>query len=166
MTVIPRIESISEKKTIGIRMEMNFSNHKVGLLWGKFMPQSAQIKNRVNGDLFSLAVYPKNFSFSKQDFNPELNFERWASAEVNSFEHIPGNMETLLIPAGLYAVFHYKGLNTDTEIFEYIYGEWLPHSQYHLDDRPHFEILGDKYRNGDPNSEEDIFVPIRLKYPA
>ncbi len=166
MTVIPKIESIAGKKIIGIGMEMSFLNYKVGLLWGQFMPQSAQIKNRINGDLLSLGVYPKNFSFSKKDFNPEANFQRWAGVEVNDFEDIPGNMETLVVPAGLYAIFPYKGLNTDTRIFEYIHGDWLPGSPYALDDRPHFEVLGNRYKNGDPNSEEDICIPIRPKSPG
>ncbi|EMN97064.1 GyrI-like small molecule binding domain protein [Leptospira interrogans serovar Medanensis str. UT053] len=39
-------------------------------------------------------------------------------------------MESLVIPAGEYAIFHYKGLNTDVRIFEYIHGEWLPDSMY------------------------------------
>jgi len=32
-----------------------------------------------------------------------------------------------------------------------------------LDDRPHFEVLGDKYKNADPDSEEEIWIPIRTK---
>ena len=26
-----------------------------------------------------------------------------------------------------------------------------------------FEILGEKYKNGDPNSEEEIWIPVKLK---
>ncbi len=163
MNVQPKIESIAEKKIIGLRMQMNFSNFQVGLLWGRFMPQCAEIKNRNNRNLLSIAAYPQSFSFSKVDFNPESNFEKWAGAEVESFEHIPQGLEALVIPAGLYAIFHYKGLNTDTGIFEFIHGVWLPDSPYTLDHRPHFEVLGDKYKNGDINSEEDIYIPIRVK---
>ena len=70
-------------------------------------------------------------------------------------------METFDLPGGLYAVFDYKGLSTDTAIFNYIFNSWLPASRFHLDDRPHFEILGDKYKNGLPDSEEEIWIPIR-----
>ena len=63
----------------------------------------------------------------------------------------------------MYAVFEYKGLNTDTKIFEFIFGIWLPSSKYNMDNRPHFEILGEKYKNNDPNSEEEIWIPIKLK---
>jgi AraC family transcriptional regulator len=72
-------------------------------------------------------------------------------------------METFTLESGLYAVFHYQGLSTDSSIFIYIFGTWLPNSEYELDARPHFEILGDKYKNGDPTSEEDIWIPIKPK---
>ncbi|WP_371811654.1 GyrI-like domain-containing protein [Flavobacterium sp. M31R6] len=38
---------------------------------------------------------------------------------------------------------------------------WIPNSKYDLDHRPHFEILGAKYKKDDPNSEEEIWVPIK-----
>jgi hypothetical protein len=31
-----------------------------------------------------------------------------------------------------------------------------------LDDRPHFEVLGSKYRNNDPESEEETWIPTKL----
>jgi AraC family transcriptional regulator len=31
------------------------------------------------------------------------------------------------------------------------------------DDRPHFEILGDKYKNDHPDSEEEIWILCREK---
>jgi AraC family transcriptional regulator len=61
----------------------------------------------------------------------------------------------------MYAVFDYKGLNTDSSIFIYIFTEWLPGSIYVLDERPHFEVLGEKYKNNDPDSEEEICIPIK-----
>lgn len=45
---------------------------------------------------------------------------------------------------------------------EYIYGSWLPNStEYARDNRPHFEILGEKYKNNDPESEEEIWIPVK-----
>jgi AraC family transcriptional regulator len=67
----------------------------------------------------------------------------------------------LEIPPGTYAVFHYKGLSSDSSVWRYIYNEWLPNSPWELDHRPHFERLGAKYKNEDPNSEEDIYIPVR-----
>ena len=36
-------------------------------------------------------------------------------------------------------------------------------SKYSIDNRPHFEIIGEKYKNNDPNSEEEIWIPIKPK---
>ncbi|MEP1984886.1 MAG: GyrI-like domain-containing protein, partial [Maribacter dokdonensis] len=41
--------------------------------------------------------------------------------------------------------------------------EWIPNSEYQLDGRPHFEVLGAKYKNNDPNSEEEVWIPIKAK---
>jgi len=67
------------------------------------------------------------------------------------------------LKGGLYAVFDYKGSSNDISIFQYIFGTWLQNSDFLLDDRPHFEVLGDKYKNADPNSEEEIWIPIKKK---
>ena len=90
-------------------------------------------------------------------------FEKWAAIEVSNFDNVPDEMETYTLESGLYAVFNYKGLNTDNRIFIYIFGTWLPNSDYLIDGRPHFEVLGDKYRNGDSSSEEEIWIPIKPK---
>jgi AraC family transcriptional regulator len=39
----------------------------------------------------------------------------------------------------------------------------LPNLGYTLDDRAHFEVLGEKYKNNDPLSEEEIWIPIKKK---
>lgn len=156
----PRIETINEKKLIGKRLTMSFANYKVGKLWKSFMPRRKDITNNLTNDLISLAVYkPTHFT----DFKPANEFERWATVEVADFGNVPNEMETFVLPGGLYAVFDYKGLNTDNSIFQYIFGTWLPSSDYVLDDRPHFEVLGAKYKNDDPTSEEEIWIPIKTK---
>jgi AraC family transcriptional regulator len=32
-----------------------------------------------------------------------------------------------------------------------------------LDNRPHFEILGEKYKQGSTDAEEEIWIPVSLK---
>lgn len=126
------------------------------------MPRRKEIKNNLTTELFSIQVYPHAFDFSFSNFHAA--FEKWAAVEVAHFDSIPAEMESHILTGGLYAVFDYKGLSTDTSIFEYIFGTWLPGSKkYLLDDRPHFEILGDKYKNNDPNSAEEIRIPIKPK---
>jgi AraC family transcriptional regulator len=155
--MIPAIVTIDEKKLVGKKLRMNLTENLTGQLWKSFMSVRKEIINNVNYALISMRIYkPAYFA----DFKPTNEFEKWAVAEVKDFENIPPVMETFTLPAGLYAVFHYKGSSADNTIFQYIYGTWLPNSNYSLDDRPHFEVLGEKYKNGDPDSEEEIWIPI------
>ncbi len=152
---------LTTRKLVGMRRTTTIANNQTGLLWQSFMPRRRDISNPVSAQLFSVQVYPATFDFSFADVNHP--FEKWAAVEVFGFAHLPDGMETLVLPGGLYAVFDYKGLSTDTAIFQYLFGEWLPQSAtYRLDSRPHFEILGDRYRNNDPASEEEIWIPVRL----
>ncbi|WP_348825635.1 GyrI-like domain-containing protein [Flavobacterium aestuarii] len=154
----PRIITTTEKKLIGKRLVMSFADYKPGELWKAFMPRRKEISSSLSNDLISMTIYsPAHFL----NFSPKNEFEKWAAVEVSSHENIPSEMETFILAGGLYAVFDYKGLNTDDSIYRYIYREWIPDSGYSLDNRPHFEILGEKYKNNDPASEEEIWIPIR-----
>lgn len=157
----PRIENIPEKKLIGKRKIMSFSHNTTADLWKSFMPRRNEIRNNIGADLYSMQIYAPAF-FDK--FNPATVFEKWAAIEVTNFDTVPANMETFTLPGGLYAVFLYKGTATAAAgTFQYILGTWLPNSEYILDNRPHFEILGEKYKNNDPDSEEEIWIPIKSK---
>ncbi len=156
----PRIETLKEKRLVGKRLTMSLSDNRTGELWKSFMPRRSEITSRLTADFISMAVYaPTYFA----DFKPTTEFERWAAVEVANFDSVPNGMETFTLTAGLYAVFDYKGSSTDGSIFHHIFGVWLPNSDYLLDNRPHFEVLGEKYRNADPDSEEEIWIPIRRR---
>ncbi|CAG5083949.1 GyrI-like domain-containing protein [Parvicella tangerina] len=160
MQLQPNIKTLAPKKLIGKKVKMSLVDFKVTELWKSFLPKKTEIKNNLSTDLISLSVYaPEHF----KNFSPTNQFDKWAAVEVEDFSSVPDGLETLDLPGGLYAVFHYKGLNTDNRIFRYIYSEWIPQSSFELDDRPHFEILGEKYKNNDPNSEEEIWIPIKEK---
>ncbi|WP_268847235.1 GyrI-like domain-containing protein [Flavobacterium aestivum] len=154
----PRIEILSEKKLIGKRLQMSLANNKTQELWQGFMPRRNEIQNPVSSDLYAVQVYEPNYF---EAFNPNAIFEKWATLEVADFDSIPTAMESLTLSGGLYAVFEHKGHST--AIFDYIFREWIPNSKYDLDQRPHFEILGAKYKKDDPNSEEEIWIPIKEK---
>lgn len=157
----PRIEKINENKLVGKRLTMSFANYRVGELWQSFMPKYKEIKNNLNSDLVSMAIYQSNHF---TNFKPTNEFERGATVEVSDFNNVPREMETYMLPAGFYAVFLHKGDAKEfASTFRYILEVWLPGSDYFLDDRPHFEVLGEKYKNNDPQSEEEIWIPIKTK---
>ena len=156
----PRFETLGEKILIGKRQTMSLSQDKTGLLWKGFMPRINEVEGRSGTDLYSLQVYDETYF---QSFNPERVFEKWAAVEVMDQKDIPSQMEAFILSGGLYAVFVHKGAHTDTTTFQYIFSTWLPNSTYVLDNRPHFELLGAQYKNGDPLSEEEIWIPIKPK---
>ncbi len=160
MNRIPRIVELKPKYLIGISQEMSLVDNTTFELWKCFRKRSNEIINRLSDDFISLQYYPEEYF---KDFNPSTKFIKWACVEVDEVENIPVNMNSLLLLGGLFAVFDHKGSSSAQDIFQYIYGEWIPNSKYQVDDRPHFEVLGAKYKNNDPTSEEEIWIPIKTK---
>ena len=140
---------------------MTYAKNKTLNLWQSFMPRRKEITSSLNKEIISMQVYEESFDFSYFDLNRK--FEKWAAVEVLDFDTVPKDMESYILPGGLYAVFFYKGSSVDTKIFHYIFDRWLPSSNYLLENRPHFEILGEKYKNNDPTSEEEIWIPVKSK---
>ena len=158
----PQIITIPDKKLVGRRLNMSLSGNRTTELWQSFMPLRKEIRNKLNADLFSIQIYDPNLDF--RDFTPETEFDKWAAIEVSEYEEIPEGMETLDIPGGLYAVFDYRGAPDNfAPMFHSIFGEWIPASDYEVDKRPHFDVLGEKYKGNAPDSEEEIWVPVKLK---
>lgn len=155
----PRMEVLPEKKLVGQRLTMSFSTNKTHELWRNFMIRRNDVRNGIGSNRFSIQMYPPQFF---EDFHMDTEFCKWAAVEVSDFEVIPAGMERLTLPGGLYAVFVYRGTSkTAVETFQYIFGTWLPASDFVLDTRPHFELLGENYRYDHPKSEEEIWIPVR-----
>ncbi len=102
-----KFENLEEKKLIGKRTTMSFSDNKTPALWKSFMARRKEIQNAGGPDLFSVEIYPPFFF---DNFDPTAQFEKWAAVEVTDFATVPKEMETLVLPSGLYAVFIHKGL--------------------------------------------------------
>lgn len=154
----PKIVQLEEKLLVGISMEMSVIENKTATLWKTFRSAKYKIPFTASDEYISLQQYPKDYFVN---FNPSRSFVKWAGVEVTQLAEIPSALATLVITGGLYAVFHRKG--TDPSIFQYIYEQWIPNSEYELDDRPHFEVLGAHYKMNDPNAEEKIWIPVKLK---
>jgi AraC family transcriptional regulator len=154
-----QIKTLAEKKLIGHSIEMSFIENKTFQLWSGFMPKRKEIKNVVNSNLYSLEVYPENHF---DNFDPSDNFQKWAAVEVSDFDDHPTPMKTLIVPSGLYAVFLHLGPAAEAhKTYYYIFTEWLPNSEYVVDERPHFAVMDEKYKKDNPDSEEKIWIPIK-----
>lgn len=161
MTKEPKIITIDKKKLVGNAIEMSLVDNKTFELFSAFMPKKKHIKNALSTDVFEVLVYDVNYL---KNFNPTNTFTKWVTVEVGSYDAIPETMESLDLNKGLYAVFNYKGLAKDFgTLMQYIYTEYIPKSKYKLDSRPHFNVLGEKTKRNSPDSEETVWIPIKLK---
>ncbi len=161
LTMEPEIRILTKKKLVGIHRTMSLTNNTTRDLWKEFMSRRREVQDVIGAELFSMQIYNAGY-FEK--FNPDSEFEKWAAVEVANDFSIPDGMESFVLGGGLFAVFLHTGsASSGPELFRYIFGIWLPGSEYTLDHRPHFEILGEKYKNDDPESEEEIWIPIKDK---
>lgn len=157
----PRIERYPKKLLVGQHQPMTFANHNTQQLWQSFIPKVKELKNRIGTDLFSLEIYPIGYFDS---FNPQVLFEKWAAVEISEPPSTITGLDLLTIPAGDYAVFIHKGpVAEGPKTYQYIFEIWLPSSTYQIDDRPHFAVMGEKYKPNANESEEEIWIPIKPK---
>jgi len=152
----PTLVNISKKKVVGMRSTMHRQDYQnIVALWKSFMPNRKDIQSVINEEFIAMQVYGDFNSFEKP-------FDIWACVEVSGDNSISEQMESYTIPNGEYAVFLQKGMDA-SHTYQRIMTEWLPTSCYEIDDRPHFQVMGEKYKNGSPDSEEDFYVPVKLK---
>jgi AraC family transcriptional regulator len=155
----PTIKTFPTSIFVGMNSSFTYADYRAFELWSTFMPRRKEIQNAIGTELYNIQINPSNF-----DFNPDTPFVKWAAVPVSKRDIVPVGMETLEILEGLYAVFDFKGDQSNAaQFFRAIYCEWMPTSAYELDDRPQFEILGAKYKTNDPNSEEEIWIPVKVK---
>lgn len=127
------------------------------------MPRRAAINGALSPDLYSIEEYD-DLSFFEA-FNPSKEFKKWAAVEVDPMAENGVEFEKITIPSGDYVVFTYVGLPSEAfKAYSYIFQSWVPSSGFDVDLRPHFAVMGAKYRMNDSASEEEIWIPIKKKY--
>lgn len=154
------VTTLEPKILAGHCLTMSFADNQTFRLWNMFMPRVKEINGRIGNELYNLQLYPENFF---QAFNPATHFDKWATVEVSSADSLPEGFIPFFLDGGLYAVFHYKGSGEDApEVYRKILQEWVPANGFEIDNRPHFEVMGKNYKRGNPESEEEIWIPVRL----
>ncbi|MDG3581499.1 GyrI-like domain-containing protein [Galbibacter pacificus] len=154
--------SLKEIKTVylvGKSIKMSFAVNKTAQLWSSFMPFRNKTPNRKGDELYAAEVYNDVDFFT--DFDASRSFQKWAAVQVETLNEVPEEMKTLEV-SGLYMVFNYKGKSSEAASFyQSIFSKWVPASGYTLDNRPHVAVMGKKYKNDDPSSEEEIWIPVK-----
>ncbi len=154
----PEIVRIPSATFVGIHQKMSIIKNSTVDLFRAFMPRRHEVANRVDTKIIDLRVYDKDYFNS---FNPKSIFTKWACVQVSRAEHLPYKMACYYIKGGLYARFSAPENPTNpSDIFQFIFSEWLPNSKYQLDNRPHFDILNDHQKNIPSSGTQQIHIPI------
>ena len=152
----PRIIESTGFRLVGMKVRMTMNDNQTAKLWQSFMPRLKEINRDNNLGLYSVQVYPEGFGMHTRD----MLFDKWAATRSED-PQLPNGMDELLVPAGLYAVFIHQGpISTFPQTIQHIFNVWMPDSDYVLDRRPQFEIMGPRYKGEHPDSEEEVWIPI------
>ncbi len=157
----PKIIEITERKLVGMKITTSLSENRTSELWSKFKPRVREIPDKINNDFYSVQIYKGDLNY--REFTPFTMFEKWAAVEVSEFAEIPQGFDYHTLTGGKYAVFILRGIHAEAlKTIQSIFTDLLPNSGFNFDYREQFEIMSDKYISpNDPNSEEEIWIPIK-----
>jgi AraC family transcriptional regulator len=168
ITMEPQIIKKDALKMIGLLYYGDNKNWEIPQIWAEFMPMMERIPNRLSTkEAYGVCFYTENFS--KNGF-----FYYLAGVPVSSLEEIPLALVGKTFPASEYAVFTHKGplagqTGNIKDTYAYIYGTWLPKSDYVNPYAYDFEFYDERFKAGNSpekqGSEIDIYIPIRNRQP-
>ena len=153
----PEIVTRHETKVIGIARQYQEEDLNIETLWSAFRPDVFQITNRVGDDAFG--IYEEY-----HECENSVGFSYICSVEVADFDHVPKGMITKTLPEHLYAVFRHQGpVSYLPETLKYIWGSWLPKSDYEYLETPDFELYSPGTRPDDPDKVLFLYIPVSAK---
>lgn len=128
-----------------------FSTEETSILWRSFRAKLKELHFPEGEELFSVQLHEKN--------NPGRILQRWAAAPA---ELLSGEMDSLEMPGGLYAVFLYRGGMAGFESFLIsAFEKTIPSFDLLIDHRPHFQLLGKGFNPFSEESEEEVWIPVK-----
>jgi len=158
LTMQPEIVEHSEEWVIG--MGDSFSENpfwQINKLWEHFSEREKEIPN-VKGEYTLGVCMPRHESLPLKEGD---TFVYIAGRPVSSLDEVPEGMVAVKIPKRKYARFTHKGPLTNLpHTINYIWGTWLPKSDYKHSSSPDFELYDERFDVKTLSGEVDIFVPI------
>jgi len=158
LTMQPVIVEKEEELVIG--MGASFSENpfwEINKLWEKFNQRENEIPN-LKGSYALGVCMPKHESLPVKEGD---TFVYIAGRPVSRLDDVPEGMVAVKIPKRKYARFTHKGPLTNLpHTVNYIWGTWLPKSEYKHAHSPDFELYDERFDAKSLTGEIDIFVPI------
>ncbi|WP_420588332.1 AraC family transcriptional regulator [Bacterioplanoides sp.] len=157
ITMEPEIVEQPAIKIVGIATQYDDGDLSLPKLWSAFRPYRDSIPNRVGSDFFG--IYE---CYEEDDDN--TRFVYICSAQVENFDDVPDGLITRELDAQTYARFTHTGPIARLEdTLRYIWGSWLPKSDYQYADKPDFELLPAGFNDADPNNKIYLNIPVTRK---
>ena len=144
-------------KLVGVARQYDSADLSLPKLWSAFAPYRDSIPNRLGTDSFG--IYE-----SYQEQEDDVSFSYICTVAVENFDDIPEGMISRELPEQMYAKFVHRGSVANLEqTLKYIWGSWLPKSDYDYVEKPDFELYGQGFNIADPKSELYLHIPVQRK---
>jgi AraC family transcriptional regulator len=171
VTMEPKIVRKEGFKVVGMEvtttLRSNWENRDIFHLWARFQTRIGEIVDRTDPAVsYGICGDIDNEKPKLAEMTEDTEYTDLVSVEVADLDHIPEGMVGRIVPGRTYAVFTHIGPlfpNYLQQTYDYIYGTWLPHSDRELDGGWDFEVYDVRFTGvDDPDSEFDIYVPIKV----
>ncbi|MEO8064561.1 MAG: GyrI-like domain-containing protein [Pseudomonadota bacterium] len=140
---------------VGLQIRTTPMSPEIPALWPKFVPRIDEIANSNEARV--------SYGVMRHEAGPPRVLHYAAAVSVSAAGPIPAGMESLTLPAGMYALFSYP-LSGLSKGFQEIFERLLPSSGYaQLPGQPFFERYGAAFDAGNPASQVEIYVPVRRR---
>lgn len=157
LTMEPQITIRPSMKLVGIAKQYDSSQLNLHALWSAFKPYVHSIENRVDSNAFG--IYE---SYQEQD--EDVRFVYICCVAVTNFDRVPEGMMTRETDEQMYAIFTHVGPISNLEqTLKYIWGSWLPKSDYEYVEKPDFELYPSGFNDNDPNNRLYLHIPVQPK---
>ena len=153
----PEIVERPAVKVVGSARQYREENLDMNTLWSAFRENVTQITNRVGQNAFG--IYEEY-----EESDEGVGFSYVCAVEVSDFNLVPEGMVARVIPAHLYAVFRHDGpVSSLPETMKYIWGSWLPKSDYEYVEQPDFELYSPDTQSEGGDRILFLHIPVSRK---
>lgn len=153
----PEIVEREEIKVVGYLSLISMKHNLISNLWMRFVSRIEEIENVINPNEML------GISYDGEQMDDDYLFFHLVGYEVSEIQIIPEGLTYVVIPPHQYAKFTHKGeIDKLMDTYNYIYGEWMATSGYEIDeDFYEIELYDQRFKMGQPDSEFDIYIPIK-----
>lgn len=133
------------------------NKHEIPLLWSQFMSTIENEGIQLSNVLWGISL-PDNTMLA--------SFKYWAAMEFNGKKASSETLQTRAFGGKRYAMFEHKcdGSSLHEKMqssLRYIWGTWLPSSNFDYDGSPEFELYGPRFNPETMTGIIEIYVPVK-----